>query len=392
MLYFLRFFSEAWGPFRMFGSHTLLIGAAAFASGLSVAFLLPKLWHRLPLDRGKALVQGGAASKGKPTGAGYLMFWLTLPALVLFLPYEVPGIDRADDWSGLCECVKNAPSWKSFVSGQWGVALCVFAAMLTGYFDDKSDKPWGRVRKGLLDLAVVVPAALFLTGFKDTVIWLPFTKETFLLSPFWFTVMAVPLLWFSINSTNCSDGVDGLAGSLTAISLFGLVAFLYGVTGHEKVAGYLLVPHNPEGARWAILCAAFGGGTVGYLWHNANPSSVLMGDAGSRALGLLAGAAVLATGNPVFIIVMMAVVLVNGGGGVLKLFILQVLARAGLDSGPSGDGPSSLVSRKLRKVRFPLHDHCRRNLGWSNAQVLMRFVIIQSVLIPLLFLLFMKIR
>jgi phospho-N-acetylmuramoyl-pentapeptide-transferase len=208
----------------------------------------------------------------------------------------------------------------------------------------------------------------------------------------------------TMNATNCSDGVDGLAGTLTLMSLFALAIFLYGVVGHEKISAYLLIPHNPEGARWGILTATVAGGIAGYLWYNAEPSKVLMGDAGSRFLGLLVGIAVLVCGNPFLVLVVAPIVLVNGGTGLLKLSLLKMLTKFGFEttnpnqnSGGSADQNAQAkkpcwMARQLHRVRFPLHDHCRRNLKWSNAQVLMRFVLIQTLLMPILFIILVKIR
>ncbi|MBQ3810680.1 MAG: phospho-N-acetylmuramoyl-pentapeptide-transferase [Kiritimatiellae bacterium] len=389
MLYHLQFLAKAWGPFRLFSSHTFLASFGAALAALLVVFLLPRLWDKLPRDRGKALVKGGAASAGKPTGAGMILLLLVLPVLVLVLPLG----DRAGD-----------PDLR-----QWGVVVCLFAAMATGYFDDRADRPWSRTKKGLLDLAVSVAAALCLSGFSDVQVWLPL--DTVLRAapadpelaaagyqplsvPWWgHALYAVPILWITMNATNCTDGVDGLAGSLSLVALFSLAAFLYGVIGHEEAARYLLVPHDPSGARWAILCCVVGGGVAGYLWHNAAPSRVLMGDAGSRALGLLIGVAVLATGNPFVGLAIAPVILANGATGLLKILLLKGLAKLGVDTGSPDDATRGhWLARKLRSVRFPLHDHCRTNLGWSNEQVLVRFVLVQAALMPALFLLLVKIR
>jgi phospho-N-acetylmuramoyl-pentapeptide-transferase len=173
---------------------------------------------------------------------------------------------------------------------------------------------------------------------------------------------------------------------------------LYGVVGYKPIAEYLLVPHNPDGARWAILASIMAGGLAGYLWHNADPSKVMMGDAGSRLLGMLVGVAVLATGNPVLILVVSPVILANGGTGLLKLLLLRLLKKAGVDVTPPSkltpeiSGNQHLVVRALHRIRFPLHDHCRYNLQWSKGQILMRFVLLQAFLIPLLFVLVIKVR
>ena len=261
------------------------------------------------------------------------------------------------------------------------------AAMATGYFDDRAERPWGRTKKGLLDLAVSVAAALCLSGFSDVQVWLPLDTVLRaappdpaagyqpLLVPWWGHLLyAVPILWITMNATNCTDGVDGLAGSLSLVALFSLAAFLYGVIGHEEAARYLLVPHDPAGARWAILCCVVGGGVA-------------------RALGLLIGVAVLATGNPFVGLAIAPVILANGATGLLKILLLKGLARLGVDTGSPDDATRGhWLARKLRSVRFPLHDHCRAKLGWSGEQVLVRFVLVQAALMPALFLLLVKIR
>lgn len=372
------------GPLRLAFSHLFLMGFAAIAAGLAVLLLLPRFFGRLPRDRGKALVADGKSSAGKPTGAGLPVFLLSLPAILLALPMR-------DACGIVFPCTP-----------QWEIVGCLALAMATGYLDDRSEKEWGRVRKGLLDLAVALLAALALCQCKPAEIWLPVTKRVFSLPWPAYVAMATPVLWFTINATNCSDGVDGLAGTLTLISLAGLAMFLYVVVGHAEVANYLLLPHNPDGALWAILCLAFCGATAGYLWFNAWPSQVLMGDAGSRTLGLLVGVAALATGNPFLVLVIAPVVLVNGGTGLVKIVLLKALARLGLDAGAPrhyADGTSVPLARRpcwlartLRSVRFPLHDQAKTVLHWSNPQVLMRFTLVQAGLMPLLMLLVVKIR
>ena len=375
MLYWLGLALGRWlgpGPYRLFSSHLILLAIGTFASGLLVWYLLPRLWHRLPGDRGKIIAaDGGVQSLGKPTGAGWLMARLLLPVILLVMPMDL---------------------WQA------GVVVCLYLAMWIGYLDDRSEKPWGEWRKGLLDLVVAVVAALCLCHGEAVRMWLPIYKS-FVMVPVWIDVpVAAGLLWFTMNATNCSDGVDGLAGTLTLLSLFSLAALLYGVVGYKPLANYLLLPHNPDGARWAILVATVAGALAGYLWHNAEPSRVLMGDAGSRMLGLLVGVAVLAAGNPFLIFVVSPVVLVNGGTGLLKLVLLRLLKRVGFDVTPPAKATPEVAAeqldlvRTLHAIRFPLHDHCRKNMHWSNAQVLMRFVLIQAFLTPLLFVLLIKIR
>lgn len=373
MLYWLSFLLEdGFGPFRLLRSHALLLAFGTFAAAFITWWLLPKTWKRLPHDHGKAILgQDGMKSAGKPTGAGLAATLLALPAILLAVPFS---------------------AWDA------GVLACLYAAMAFGYLDDASRVPWGQLKKGLLDAVVSLGAAACIWFGHGGDVWLPFVKGVWCV-PWWAYVPAAGfLLWFTMNATNCSDGVDGLAGSLTLISLVCLASLLYLVVGYAPVAKYLLVPANPAGARWAILLMTVAGSLCGYLWWNAEPSKVLMGDAGSRFLGILVGAAVLVTGNPFLVFAFAPIVLVNGGAGLGKLVLLRAFRKLGADVRPSAALPpeererQNALVRMLHGVRFPLHDHCKRQLKWSNAQVLMRFVLLQAFLMPLLLVLLVKVR
>ena len=389
MLYYLsQYLTQFWGPFRLRQSHALLLAGGAFTAAFLTLALLPRLWDRLPRDRGKVLCKdlGGMKSAGKPTGAGFYVTLICLPVILLFAPLRFWDI--------------------------MAVAM-LYAAMLFGYLDDRALVPWGELKKGLLDAVVSIAIAIFLflghaelinaaffaqegmldvavygnaVGLEGThrmIVWLPFFKSVWL-APFWIYVpCAAFILWFTMNATNCSDGVDGLAGTLTVITLVMLAVLLYIVVGYRPVAHYFLIPVYAEAARWAIVVMIVAGGFGGYLWFNAEPSKILMGDAGSRYLGILVATAALMTGNPLLVLALSPIVLVNGGGGLGKLVLLRVAKKVGFDIGEDN---------VIRKIRFPLHDHCKKNLGWSNAQVLMRFVLLQLIVMPILLILLIKIR
>ena len=173
---------------------------------------------------------------------------------------------------------------------------------------------------------------------------------------------------------------------------------LYLVLGYKPVADYLLLPHYAGGARWAVLSATIAGGFASYLWYNAEPSQVLMGDAGSRMLGLAIGIAVLAAGNPLLIFVFAPVIFADGGTGLVKVLLLRLFKKLGFDITPPSKltpekaAEQNIVVRSFHSIRFPLHDHCRYVKNWSRPQILIRFVIMQAFLIPLLFAIFTKVR
>lgn len=380
MFYFLSdLLREFWGPFRLLKSHVVMMGGGALLAAALVWWFLPRLARRLPTDRGKAVtaadgktvaVTGGAASAGKPTGAGFPMALLMLPALALFFPIYA--------WESLWDL---------------GVVLCVYLCMLSGWLDDRADIPWGGLRKGLFDAGIALLAAFLLCRGHAMPTWWPFIR-TETLMPMWLYVPVAGLLLFgAINTTNCSDGIDGLAGLLTLLSLTALAGLLYVVVGHSTVADYLLIPHSNSAAKWAVLVSIFIGGMGAYLWYNCYPSSLLMGDAGSRMFGMVIGVAALATGNLCVIFVVAPMLLINGGLGLVKLAGLRLLRLAGhpVARPLPGERPTPL-QRLFFTFTFPLHDHCRKVLGWSGQQVVVRFLLLQALLLPILFLLFIKVR
>lgn len=385
--YLAKILKVYWGPFRLLGSNLVLLATGATMAMLLCWWLLPRLWDYLPHDQGKAFVKDSEKAKGKPTGSGVIMVPVFLFSALLVMPFN----------------------WRAL-----GILGCLFLCMMTGYLDDRSAAPWGQLKKGLLDLLVAFLASLLLCRLQPMPIWLPFCKGSgdggSFLVPVWaYVPVATALLWFSINAVNCSDGVDGLAGSLALFALFSLGAFLYGVTGHVNMAKYFLLPHYVDGSRWAILIFTAIGMLAGYLWHNASPSAVLMGDAGSRFLGLLIGLASLATGNPLILLVAAPILIVNGGTGLVKLLLLRFLRACGFDvRQPLSNVPHPIhpenfatdeevkqqlpIIRAVHKIRFPLHDQCRKNWRWSDTQVLVRFMLLQATITPLLLLIFVKLR
>ena len=135
----------------------------------------------------------------------------------------------------------------------------------------------------------------------------------------------------------------------------------------------------------------------------------MMGDAGSRYLGLLIGVCAMASGNLFMFLAVAPILIINGGTGLVKLLILRLLRKLNYDTrmpitnvnNPKNPGNFASeeeakkqiwIVRMLHSVRFPLHDHCRKKLKWSETQILVRFMLLQALLTPLLFLLFIKLR
>jgi phospho-N-acetylmuramoyl-pentapeptide-transferase len=341
-------FGHLFGPFRLFGSHLFLAGFVGAFCVLLTFWILPRYWRLLPKDQGRAFAVGAEASVGKPMGAGLLFIPVFAVATLLAVPLSWPHLT---------------------------VIGCMLASMLVGFFDDRKRGGFSEYTLGAFDLVISIIAAGAVCQWLPFDIWLPFVKAPVTVAPWLFVSMGAILIWVTINSTNATDGVDGLSGSLSTMALVFLGAILYGIVGHQQISAYLLVPHYAAGANWSLFAFGMVGCLAAYLWFNASPSQVLMGDAGSRPVGLLMGVLVLATGNPFLVFVVAGVVLLNGGTGLLKVALLRFF-RIPI----------------FRNVRYPLHDHVRHRLGWSNTQVMVRFMLLQAVGTPLLLVLLLKLR
>lgn len=338
---------HAWGPLRLFDSFFFLSAIGFACCALVTWVILPKLWSRLPTDRGRAFAVNADQSVGKPLSAGLIFVTVFIVASLVFVPFDA----------------------RSLLTLPF-----VLAAMIVGYLDDRRGG-FSEYQLAVMDLAIALGAAMVIYGMQPVTIWLPGWKDAITLSPWIATPLATGVIWLAINATNCSDGVDGVSGSLTAIAIMILGGLLYAVVGNEVVARHLNIPVNPEGASWAIMAFLMVGCIGGYLWYNAPPSLVLMGDAGSRPIGLLIGMLVVATNNPLFLLLVGSVILLNGATGLVKVTLMRFF---GL--------------KILSGVRFPLHDHCRKELGWSNSQVLVRFMLVHMGVSALLVILALKVR
>jgi phospho-N-acetylmuramoyl-pentapeptide-transferase len=339
---------EIYGPFRLLTSHLFLIGLGVMLSSIATWILLPRLMLRLPTDKGRSFAVGAQQSVGKPVGAGIVFVTIFLVVCLVIMPLQ----------------------WR-FV----GILGCVLLAMLEGFYDDKTRGGWSELALGLMDLVISIMGAVFVCQLQDFQIWLPLIKTPLAVSPWIFIPFATGLIWLTINATNCTDGVDGLSGTLSAFAFVFLGGILYGIVGHKDISAYLLVPHYPDGSVWSMMAFVMLGCLAAYLWYNANPSALLMGDAGSRPVGFLLGTLVLACGNPFLIFVVAGVILVNGATGLLKVALLRAF-KIGI----------------FKNIRYPLHDHVRHSHGWSNTQVLVRFALLQALGSPILLLLLLKIR
>lgn len=301
-------------------------GALAAFVGILFAFVATVLATSglskyLPKDAGRDFAHDGKLSAGKPRGAGIIFIFAFVAAAILFAP----------------------------MNAEWIIYLILIViSMMTGFLDDASKTPWGEYKKGFLDLCVAAMVAMTFLKYNTNVIELALFGVEIVLPPAVFAVLTVILVWVSVNVTNCTDGVDGLSGTLTLVTLMTIYC-VDRIKGAEENAAFLIL-------LFAVCI-------LGYLWYNATPSKLMMGDAGSRAMGLFISIAILKTGSPFLYIPVALVLILDGGLGLVKVFLLRFLK-----------------IHILKKVRTPLHDHVRKVWDWSNTQTVYRFAIIQIIL------------
>ena len=294
--------------------------------GIMAAFFLTcifmvKCSGLLPKDAGRAYAHDGKLSAGKPRGAGFIFVLVFLGVSLLF------GDITRENLIYL---------------------VLITAAMMTGFLDDCAKTPWGEYKKGLLDFLIAVMIAVTFVNFNSTTVYLAMTNQTIEIPPVIFGLLTVILVWVSINVTNCSDGVDGLSGTLSIISLLTLYIIMK-LAGTDMEFGYFVLLF--------VTCI------LGYLWFNATPSILMMGDAGSRAMGLVIAIAALKCRSPFLYLLAALVLILDGGLGLVKVALLRFLK-----------------IKILANIRTPLHDHVRKVWNWSNTQAVYRFAIIQIVI------------
>lgn len=301
-------------------NNTTLVLLVPMLCSFLIAFFSLKFFKRiLPKDQGRAFAVNGALSEGKPRGAGIIFVISFTLCTALFYPLDIENIIYL---------------------------VLVYAAMLSGYFDDAAETPWGNLKKGLIDLVISLGIAFTYYFYNGSQVKLYITDSTFTIPAPLFIILAGVLVWTAINVTNCTDGVDGLCGSLVMTVLLPL-AFMVTKSG----AADMLLPM----IMFVTLAA--------YLWFNCSPSQMLMGDAGSRALGVFLAVMFLKTAAPFAFIPMAIVIILDGGLGLLKLSFRRFLK----------------IKNFMEGIRTPLHDHARKNKGWSDTQVVIRFTILQII-------------
>ncbi|MBV9211695.1 MAG: phospho-N-acetylmuramoyl-pentapeptide-transferase [Acidobacteria bacterium] len=267
------------------------------------------------------------------------------------------------------------------------IAMTLFGAI--GFFDDYAkmakQRSLGLTGKQKLAfqllIAVGVWAVLYIsTRYLATKYsWnlnIPFFKATAdptgvsYIGPWIYLVVVIIVLLGSSNAVNLTDGLDGLAISVTFIAMAALTAFTY-LISDARWARYLDLTHRPEAAELTVFCGAMAGASLGFLWYNAPPAEVFMGDVGSLAIGGAIGTIAVLT-KLEFMLLMV--------GGVFVIEALSVMIQV---------TSFKMTGRRIFKMS-PLHHHFELQ-GWRESKVVFRFLIL-AILFALLSLSTLKLR
>jgi phospho-N-acetylmuramoyl-pentapeptide-transferase len=350
MLYNLLYpLAEDFQIFNLFRYLTFRTGGAVMTS-LIISFIIgPGMinWLRSKQGKGQPIradgPEGHQSKVGTPTMGGLMILISVIISTLL--------------WADLTNM---------FV---WYALLILVGFGAIGFVDDylkltkrNTDGLPGRykiVLQFLIGSAAIVGIMHAMPESQATTVALPFIKN-FVIDLGWFFVpFALVVLIGSSNAVNLTDGLDGLAIVPVAIAAasFGLIAYL---SGNIKFADYLGIQYVLGAGEMTILCGALIGGAMGFLWFNAPPAAVFMGDTGSLALGGVLGAIAVITKHEIVLAII---------GGLFVMEAVSVIVQV---------ASFKLTGKRVFRMA-PIHHHFEKK-GWSESTVVVRFWIIAVIL------------
>ena len=349
--------------------------AGATVTALLLAFLVgPFIIGRLRARKiGQVVRAEGPAShqgkRGTPTMGGLIIILATVVPTLLWAPLDnrfVLYAIFATVWMGaigfLDDYLKIVRGSSRGLVAKWKLAGQLSFGLLLSLI--------------LLKWPVVPPEVIPASG--TTVPFLKFVVVVF--APWFYVAFVTAVSGFFSNAVNLTDGLDGLATGLTAIAAAAFAAFAY-VFGRTDMTQYLNLYYLPSAGELAVFCAALMGAAVGFLWFNAHPAQVFMGDTGSLAIGGALGT---------ISILLKAEFLLVLVGGVFVAEGLSVLIQTGVYRWHKRTRGREYADAHRVFRMAPLHHHFEK-LGWAEPNVVMRFYIL-GVLCALVALSTLKLR
>ncbi|HEX3746479.1 MAG TPA: phospho-N-acetylmuramoyl-pentapeptide-transferase [Bryobacteraceae bacterium] len=367
MLYFLLYeqLYRRYSPFRLFSYVTARTAFASLTALFLCIALGPWLIHKLrEFQIGQYIREEGPKSHQKKAGTP------TMGGVLIIISIVVPTLLWAD--------LRSRYVWIALAS--------LVAYGWIGFMDDYA-KVTRKRNLGLSGRTKLVYQFLFGFVFAATLLVMraygdfntsmnfPFVKQfqpsmliqSLMHNPWTYAIGAAPfcifvalVVVFSSNAVNLTDGLDGLAIGLMVIAAGALTVLTY-AGGHATLAGYLQLARNPHTSELTIFCGSMTGASIGFLWYNAHPAEIFMGDVG--ALGLGGAMAVVA-------VLIKQEILLLFIGGVFIIEALSVILQVGSYRLRNG--------KRLFKMA-PIHHHFEA-LGWTEAKIIVRFWIAGLVL------------
>ena len=347
---FLVPLADEFGPLNLFRYLTFRTGGAVMTA-LVVSFLVgPSLIRLLKKKQGNGqpIREDGPESHilgkaGTPTMGGFLILFAVTVSTVL---------------------------WADVTSGYvWAVLLVTLGFGSIGFVDDflkvsrrSSGGLRGRV-KLLCEVLIAVSAVVWIMSLTreplTSALAVPFLKAVLLDLGWLFLPFAVFVMVGTSNAVNLTDGLDGLAivPIMIAAVCFALISYL---VGNAVFAGYLQIQLVPGAGELAVLCGALIGASLGFLWFNAPPAMVFMGDTGSLAMGGAIGAISVITKHELVLAII---------GGLFVLETVSVIVQV---------VSFRVTGRRVFRMA-PLHHHFERK-GWAESTIVIRFWIIAIIL------------
>ncbi|MEK9867204.1 MAG: phospho-N-acetylmuramoyl-pentapeptide-transferase, partial [Betaproteobacteria bacterium] len=204
-------------------------------------------------------------------------------------------------------------------------------------------------------------AAVYIAVFSDPLLVIPFFKNAAIpLGGVLFAILAFLVIVGSSNAVNLTDGLDGLAIMPSVMIAAALAVFAY-VAGHYEFSRYLAFPYVPGAGELVVFCAALAGSGLAFLWFNAYPAEVFMGDVGALSIGAALGVVSVVIHQEIVLFIMAGVFVVE-----TLSVVIQVLS-------------FKLTGKRVFRMA-PLHHHFELK-GWKENQVVVRFWIITMMLI-----------
>lgn len=345
MLYLLAEWLNFEGLFNLVRYQTFRAGATLMTALVVGLVIGPRFIAMLRVRQGKGQPiredgpQSHLAKRGTPTMGGLMILISLSLSVLVWMDLRNPLI--------------------------WAVLAVTLGFGLIGFLDDY-DKVTKASHKGvsarmrlLLEFAVAGVASYLAVSQINTFLYVPFVNDFGIELGYFYYVFAAIVIVGAGNAVNLTDGLDGLATMpvIIAAGTFALIAYLVGRTDFSE---YLGIPYVEGAGELAIFCAAIMGAGLAFLWFNAPPAAVFMGDTGSLALGGALGAIAVATHHEVVLAIV---------GGLFVFEALSVIIQV------------FWFKRTGRRVfrMAPIHHHFEQ-LGWSESKVVIRFWIVAIIL------------